>query len=220
MTHHMTRIGLAASLALVAVIGLPAASSAQAAKHASAKADIVDTALNAGDFSVLIAALQSAGLKDTLKGAGPFTLFAPNDAAFQKLPPGTLENLLKPENKQQLVDILTYHVLNGKVAAKALSGKSATPATVQGSTLALDGTGGGVRADNANVIKADMMAKNGIIHVIDSVLIPPSVAAALAPAPAAGGAGAMAPAKPATDAPAPMDKPMDKPTGDKPPMPK
>jgi uncharacterized surface protein with fasciclin (FAS1) repeats len=199
MKNRKNKLGLAASIAIISMLGVPSAVLAAAGKASSksAKADIVDTALNAGDFSILIAALQSAGLKETLKGDGPFTLFAPNDAAFQKLPAGTLENLLKPENKQQLVDILTYHVLSGKIASKSLSGKTATPATVQGSTLAIDGTNGGVRADNANVVKADVMAKNGVIHIVDSVLIPASVAAALStPEPAAGG-----PATPAQPAP-------------------
>jgi uncharacterized surface protein with fasciclin (FAS1) repeats len=199
MKNRKNKLGLAASIAIISMLGVPSAVLAAAGKASSksAKADIVDTALNAGDFSILIAALQSAGLKETLKGEGPFTLFAPNDAAFQKLPAGTLENLLKPENKQQLVDILTYHVLSGKIASKSLSGKTATPATVQGSTLAIDGTNGGVRADNANVVKADVMAKNGVIHIVDSVLIPASVAAALStPEPAAGG-----PATPAQPAP-------------------
>ncbi len=208
MRNRKNKLGLAASIAILSLLAAPSAVLAATSKVSakSAKADIVDTALNAGEFSVLIAALQSAGLKDTLKGTGPFTLFAPNDAAFQKLPAGTLENLLKPENKQQLVDILTYHLLSGKIASKSLSGKTATPATVQGSTLAIDGTNGGVRADNANVVKADVMANNGIIHVVDSVLIPASVAAALStPEPAAGGPAA--PAQPSPEAAAPATAP-------------
>jgi uncharacterized surface protein with fasciclin (FAS1) repeats len=217
MRNIATRFGIAASIVVIASLGIPLASSTHAAGKASAKsakADIVETAMNAGNFSILVAALQSAGLKETLQGEGPFTVFAPTDEAFQKLPAGTLENLLKPENKQQLVDILTYHVLSGKILSKSLSGKTGTPATVQGSTLAIDGTNGGVKADNANVIGADVMAKNGVIHVVDAVLIPSSVAAALnAPAPAAGG-----PATPATGS-APTAPPT-APADEKPPTPK
>jgi uncharacterized surface protein with fasciclin (FAS1) repeats len=133
--------------------------------------DIVDTAVAAGSFKTLAAALQAAGLVETLKGAGPFTVFAPTDAAFAKLPAGTVENLLKPENRDKLRAILTYHVVAGKVTAadvvKMTSGK-----TVQGSSVKIASSGGKVTIDNATVAKADVMASNGVIHVIDTVLMP------------------------------------------------
>ncbi len=134
--------------------------------------DIVDTAVAAGQFNTLAAALKAAGLIETLKGKGPFTVFAPTDEAFAKLPAGTVESLLKPENKEKLKSILLYHVVSGKVRAKdvaKLNGKTAT--TVQGGTVAINTTSG-VKINNATVVKADIKAKNGIIHVIDTVLIP------------------------------------------------
>ena len=138
---------------------------------ASAKMDIVDTAVSAGDFNTLVAAVQAAELVDTLKGEGPFTVFAPTDEAFAKLPPGTVENLLKPENKDQLVAVLTYHVVPGKIMSSDIAGKTAKVATVQGSDLAVDATDG-VMVDNATVVVADIEASNGVIHVIDTVVIP------------------------------------------------
>lgn len=135
------------------------------------KADIVDTAVAAGSFKTLVAALQAAGLETTLRSDGPFTVFAPTDAAFAKLPAGTVETLLKPENKDQLVSILTYHVLPGIVYSKSLAGKQIEATTVQGTTLAVDGTNG-VKVDNANVVTGDIKTANGIIHVIDTVLMP------------------------------------------------
>lgn len=136
------------------------------------KADIVDTAVKAGQFKTLAAALTAAGLVDTLKGKGPFTVFAPTDAAFAKLPAGTLDNLLKPENKAQLTKILTYHVVAGKVTSKDLAGKALSPATVQGQTVAIDATGSSVKVGNATVTKADIETSNGVIHVVDSVILP------------------------------------------------
>lgn len=133
---------------------------------------IVDTAVAAGQFTTLTTALKAAGLVDTLKGPGPFTVFAPTDAAFAKLPAGTVDNLLKPENKAQLTSILTYHVLPGKVPASAVAGKTLSPATVNGATLAVNGTSG-VKVNNATVVQADVMASNGVIHAIDTVLLPP-----------------------------------------------
>ncbi len=191
-------------------VGMPATVTLAASKKAasSAKADIVETALNNGQFNTLVAALQTAGLTETLKGAGPFTIFAPTDEAFKKLPPGTLDALLKPENKQQLVDVLTYHVLSGKVMAKDVKGKTATPTTVEGDALAIDGTKKGVMVDNAAVTKADVSASNGVIHIIDTVLLPKSLTAATPPAaePAAGPGttpmSAPAPTGPATTPPA------------------
>jgi len=140
--------------------------------HAEAPtADIVETAVAAGSFKTLTAAVQAAGLEATLRSDGPFTVFAPTDEAFAKLPAGTVEMLLKPENRDQLVSILTYHVLPGNVYSKSLAGKQIEAATVQGTTVAVDGTDG-VKVDNANVIKADIKTSNGVIHVIDSVLMP------------------------------------------------
>jgi uncharacterized surface protein with fasciclin (FAS1) repeats len=136
-----------------------------------AKADIVDTAAGAGQFNTLVAAVKAAGLVDTLKGKGPFTVFAPTDAAFAKLPAGTVENLLKPENKAQLQAILTYHVLSGKVVSKSLAGKKLSPKTVQGTTVDINGTKG-VMVDGAKVTTADIMTSNGVIHVIDTVIMP------------------------------------------------
>jgi uncharacterized surface protein with fasciclin (FAS1) repeats len=137
-----------------------------------AKADIVDTAVAAGSFKTLAAALGAAGLVDTLKGTGPFTVFAPTDAAFAKLPAGTVESLLKPENKDKLVSILTYHVLPGKILSKDIKGKSLSPATVQGSTVSVNAKKRIVMVGNAKVTKVDIMATNGVIHVIDTVLMP------------------------------------------------
>lgn len=136
------------------------------------KADIVDTAVAAGQFKTLAAALQAAGLVETLKGSGPFTVFAPTDAAFAKLPAGTVETLLKPENKAQLTSILTYHVVAGKTKSKDLAGKTLSVKTVNGANVAIDGTHG-VKVGNATVTKADIWASNGVIHVIDTVLMPP-----------------------------------------------
>ncbi|WP_415717955.1 fasciclin domain-containing protein [Roseibium sp.] len=135
--------------------------------------DIVDTAVGAGSFNTLVAAVQAAGLVDTLKGDGPFTVFAPTDEAFAKLPAGTVENLLKPENKDQLVAILTYHVVPGKVMSSDIAGKKAGVASVQGGEIAVDATDG-VKVDNAKVIAADVEATNGVIHVIDTVILPKS----------------------------------------------
>ncbi|HBW57384.1 MAG TPA: fasciclin [Oscillatoriales bacterium UBA8482] len=131
--------------------------------------DILDTIVSAGEFRILTQALQAADLVDTIKGAGPFTLFAPTDKAFSELPPGVLENLLKPENKAQLVKILTYHVVAGKVLSTDL--KSGEIKTVEGDTIKIQ-LGSSVKVDNATVIKADVPAKNGVIHVIDTVILP------------------------------------------------
>jgi len=138
---------------------------------ATAQSDIVDTAVRAGSFKTLVAAVQAAGLVDTLKGAGPFTVFAPTDAAFAKLPKGTVESLLKPENKAKLQAVLTYHVVAGNVkAADVVKLSSAT--TVQGQQVNIAVKNGKVSIDNANVVKTDIETSNGVIHVIDSVLIP------------------------------------------------
>lgn len=139
----------------------------------SAKAaDIVDTAVAAGSFKTLVAAVQAAGLVDTLKGAGPFTVFAPTDEAFAKLPAGTVEDLLKPENKDKLVAILTYHVVPGKVMAADIAGKETMAKTAQGSEARIVADGAGVMIDGAKVVTADVAADNGVIHVIDAVIMP------------------------------------------------
>jgi uncharacterized surface protein with fasciclin (FAS1) repeats len=150
----------------IAVMALVITTAAQAQNR-----DIVDTAVAAGQFNTLAAALKAAGLIETLKGAGPFTVFAPTDAAFAKLPQGTVEDLLKPENKAKLTAILTYHVVPGKVmAADVVKVKNAK--TVQGGSLKVNTGGGKVMVDNANVVKTDIAASNGVIHVIDSVVMP------------------------------------------------
>ena len=133
--------------------------------------DIVDTAVAAGSFKTLVAAVTAAGLVDTLKGAGPFTVFAPSDDAFAKLPAGTVEMLVKPENKAKLTAILTLHVMSGKVMAADVTGKKLTPASVNGEALHVDGTNG-VTVNGAHVTTADIACTNGVIHVIDAVLMP------------------------------------------------
>ena len=138
----------------------------------SMKKDIVDTAASNGSFKTLVAAVQAAGLVDTLKGDGPFTVFAPTDDAFAALPAGTVEDLLKPENKDKLVAILTYHVVAGKVMASDVVGTETMAATVQGQELKIDGSEG-VKINGATVTAADVKASNGVIHVIDKVLLPP-----------------------------------------------
>lgn len=159
------------AIALMAVVSL-SVSHAKADNHGMAK-DIVDTAIEAGSFSTLVAAVQAADLVDTLKGDGPFTVFAPTDEAFAALPEGTIENLLKPENKDQLVRILTYHVVPGKVMSGDLAGQIVEPATVEGNTLSIDATGDAVMVNDATVVSADVEASNGVIHVVDAVILPP-----------------------------------------------
>src|SRR5579863_6726254 len=139
------------------------------ARPKAAPQDIVDTAVAAGSFKTLVAALQAAGLVDTLKGKGPFTVFAPTDEAFAKLPAGTVENLLKPENKAKLVAILTYHVVPGKVLAAQVA-KMNSAKTVNGESLTISVNNGSVMVDNAKVVKTDILCSNGVIHVIDSVV--------------------------------------------------
>lgn len=145
---------------------------AGAAMAQDATSDIVDTAVAAGDFTTLVAAVQAAGLVDTLKGEGPFTVFAPTDAAFAALPEGTVDTLLMPENRDQLVSILTYHVVPGAVMSSDLT-EGMTAATVQGGdvTFTLDS---GAKVNDANITAADIAASNGVIHVIDTVIMPPA----------------------------------------------
>lgn len=148
-----------------------AATTAFAFPAFAANKDIVDTAIEAESFTTLVAALEAAGLVDTLKGEGPFTVFAPTDDAFAALPAGTVEELLKPENKDQLVAILTYHVVPGMVMSSDLS-DGMMAATVQGQEVTIM-TADGVKVNDANVVSADIVASNGVIHAIDAVLMPP-----------------------------------------------
>lgn len=136
-----------------------------------AELDIVETAAEAEQFETLVAAVKAADLESTLRGAGPFTVFAPTDEAFAKLPAGTLESLLRPENKTKLQSILTFHVIAGKVMSTQ-AGQLTSAKTVQGKELALDASSGSLRVGGANVVKADIEASNGVIHVIDAVLLP------------------------------------------------
>jgi uncharacterized surface protein with fasciclin (FAS1) repeats len=156
------------------IAGIVAAMTITAAVNISAVAadqDIVDTAVAAGSFKTLAKALEAADLVATLKGAGPFTVFAPTDEAFAKLPAGTLEALLKPENKAKLQRILTAHVVAGKVMAADVV-KISSAKSVSGDTLAIASRNGGVTVDGAKVVKTDIAATNGVIHVIDSVILP------------------------------------------------
>ena len=140
------------------------------AKQASAQPDIVDTAIAAGSFNTLVAAVKAAGLVETLQGEGPFTVFAPTDEAFAKIPEAKLKELLKPENKETLAGILTYHVLPGKIMAADVKTMKAT--TVNGQDLDIKVADGHVTVNGAKVIKADVAASNGVIHVIDAVVLP------------------------------------------------
>ena len=135
--------------------------------------DIVEIASSNDQFSTLVAAVSAADLVGTLQGPGPFTLFAPTNEAFAALPAGTVESLLLPENRDQLVAVLTYHVVPGAVTSDQLAGQRVDVATVQGATVAVNGTNG-VRVNNARVTQADIIASNGVIHRIDRVLLPPS----------------------------------------------
>ena len=163
----MKTLRILTSLALAGVIAAAAPVRAQDGK------DIVDTAVAAGSFTTLAKALAAADLVNTLKGPGPFTVFAPTDAAFAKLPAGTLDTLLKPENKALLQHVLTYHVVAGKVmAADALTLTSAK--TVSGDALPINAAGNTVTVGKATVVKADVVATNGVIHVVDTVLLPPT----------------------------------------------
>ena len=149
-----------------------AISAATMSSTSAMAADIVDTAVQAGTFKTLAAALGAAGLVDTLKSPGPFTVFAPTDEAFAKLPAGTVEELLKPENKKKLVAILTYHVLPGEVMSADIADKRIGAKTVQGQKVHVDGRNNNVTVNKAEVLTADIAADNGVIHVIDTVLLP------------------------------------------------
>jgi len=158
---------------LAALVALTALLSTEvfASHHAEAKTDIVDTAVAAGNFTTLAAALEAGGLVETLKGDGPYTVFAPTDEAFAKLPAGTVESLLKPENKDQLVAILTYHVVPGNVqAADVVKLTSAT--TANGSDVRIHVSEGVVFVNDSRVVATDIEASNGVIHVVDTVILP------------------------------------------------
>ena len=154
-----------------AVAGFAAAMIVAGGAWAGSGKNLVDTAEDAGQFTTLIAAVEAAGLEDTLKGDGPFTLFAPTDAAFAKLPEGTVESLLLPENKDQLVAILTYHMVPGKVMSSDIAGQKLNASTLQGGELTIDAIKG-VKVNEASVIAADVEATNGVIHAIDTVVLP------------------------------------------------
>ena len=164
MKNDLTKLAIAA----LAAVGLTACAMGV---RASDK-DIVDTAVEAGQFETLATALDAAGLIETLKGPGPFTVFAPTDEAFAKLPAGTVESLLKPENREQLTAILTYHVVPGTVMAADVA-KLDEAKTVNGKMLKVNTTGDGVMVNDAKVTAADIATSNGVIHVIDSVVLPP-----------------------------------------------
>jgi len=157
---------------LTKIAAVAVASTVLAGNAGAANKNIVDTAASAGQFKTLVTAINAAGLAGTLEGPGPFTVFAPTDAAFAKLQPGTVQTLLKPENKAKLTAILTYHVVPGKVmAADVMKMKQAK--TVSGQMLAVRITGGGVMVDDAKVTATNIVASNGVIHVIDTVMLPP-----------------------------------------------
>ena len=155
------------------IAGTMTAVALTAGTAAAQEADIVDTAVAAGQFGTLAAALEAAGLVETLKGDGPFTVFAPTDEAFAKLPAGTVESLLEPANREQLTAILTYHVVPGNLPAAEVAKYDAAE-TVNGAQLDIDAGGAGVKVNDANVTATDIMATNGVIHVIDAVVMPPA----------------------------------------------
>jgi len=167
MLNLRTKITAAAAVAVVA-IGTAAGAVAAGGKT------IVEIAAGDANFETLVAAVQAAGLVETLSGDGPFTVFAPTDDAFAALPEGTVETLLMPENKDQLIAVLTYHVVPGKVMSGDLAGKQLSPETVQGQSVSIDATGDSVMVDGATVTAADIEASNGVIHVIDRVILPES----------------------------------------------
>ena len=164
MTSLLNRCFNIVSIAVIALsVSIGAAS-------ATSK-NIVETAVQSGKFNTLVAALKAAGLVNTLNGKGPFTVFAPSDTAFSKLPAGTVDGLLMPENKAKLVSILAYHVIPGKVMSGDIAGKKISVKTVQGSKISVDAMYG-VKINDSNVVSADIAATNGVIHVIDKVLLP------------------------------------------------
>lgn len=161
-------------LVMVGLVLLSTVMAAAAPSKGAGPQDIVDTAVAAGSFTTLAKALQAADLVETLKGAGPFTVFAPTDEAFAKLPAGTLESLLKPENKDKLRRVLTYHVVAGEVRAADVV-KLQSAKAVSGDTITVKVKDGKVHVDDANVTKTDIQASNGVIHVIDTVILPKGI---------------------------------------------
>lgn len=168
--HFKSRM-LAVILSAIVLLAWSTGCHDDAKKRSPQKMDIVDTAVSAGDFTTLVTALKAADLVDTLKGTGPFTVFAPTDEAFAKLPNGTLDNLLEPENKGQLSAILTYHVVPGKVMASDVVNLTSAK-TVNGQSVSIKVEGGAVMVDSATVSQTDIECSNGVIHVIDTVLLP------------------------------------------------
>jgi len=169
MTRPLRSLTYTLAIAFLISVALPAIAAHHEMKND--KKDIVDTAVAAGKFSTLAAALEAADLVETLKGEGPFTVFAPTDEAFAKLPDGTVEELLKPENRDQLVAILTYHVVPGRVEAADVV-KLDEAKTVNGEALAITVAGNTVRVDDAIVLETDIGASNGVIHIVDTVMMP------------------------------------------------
>ena len=151
----------------------PPAETTSSSGSEAARRDIVDTAVGAGSFTTLVAAVQAAGLEETLRGAGPFTVFAPTDAAFAALPAGTLDSLLLPENREQLRSILTYHVVSGRVMASEAAAMTSAP-TVQGASAPIAHVEGGLTIGGARIVTTDIACSNGVIHVIDAVMMPPA----------------------------------------------
>ncbi len=170
MKRTISRLALSL-LAVVAVSGSAAAQQLASTSYGGYEKDIVETAVAAGSFQTLVAAVQAAGLVETLKGEGPFTVFAPTDDAFAKLPEGTVESLLKPENRDKLVAILTYHVVPGRLMASDVVGSEYLK-TVQGQMIKVSVKGSKAMVDNAVIVKTDIGTSNGVIHVIDSVILP------------------------------------------------
>jgi uncharacterized surface protein with fasciclin (FAS1) repeats len=176
-TFTVNRLAALTGVFMLVTAAIGISSPALAGHHSGGAAhkakDIVDTAAAAGSFETLLAAAEAAGLVEALKGEGPLTVFAPTDEAFAKLPEGTVENLLKPENKDALAGILLYHVVAGKIMSGDI-GSSASPATLQGATIDVKSGYGKVTINGANVVAADIDASNGVIHVIDAVILPPA----------------------------------------------
>jgi uncharacterized surface protein with fasciclin (FAS1) repeats len=167
----VSKITLAAALAATAIAPAALAHGHGHRAEATQAADIVDTAVGAGQFTTLVAAVQAAGLVDTLKGDGPFTVFAPLDSAFASLPAGEVDRLLQPENLHELQNLLTFHVVSGSVTSDQLAGKILSVETVAGENVLIDATDG-VRVGNAQVVTADIATSNGVIHIVDRVIIP------------------------------------------------
>lgn len=168
----MLKSGMTSLVAAVALFALTGSATAQHSYESkTSEKDIVEVAASAGSFQTLVAAVKAAGLVETLKGEGPFTVFAPTDEAFAKLPAGTVEDLLKPENRSKLQAVLTYHVVPGKVLAKDVV-KLDSAKTAQGQKVKISVTDNQPMVDNARIVKTDIMASNGVIHVIDRVILP------------------------------------------------